>query len=1071
MPVDDGRVEASGTQTGDRTRPKTASKKSKEPDGAPIRAVPEDDDSGRRDRVLYPQHSTTTLKTRGMDQDKDKYTTLTHGTGIEHHQDNTCDHVNRDNESEIPPQGAEVDQRQTVEEPYDKSHSHRPNLEPPLRIPGSETEDPRFKNSAYAAHMAVVRAEHELLDGRGTRFGGLTSIDEFVTLSKQAIKLIDSGSEIHTTCSSEGAIAGSARKVKPIKLQTANGNMYEYDTIAKFRLPRLKIDIEAYIVPGGMEILSTTGLYNKHGIRTRPDPDDPHLLLQDGTKIKLEMIGGLPYLRENRGSMKRIIGKDEATVWTRRKPRMTASAKVSSEVAIFVGRNNILKSCCRMTAGETLGAAVEEEESPIPLEHFGIHYPKRDDCPTCRIAKVRRKPARRVGNSRLGRVRRATRYGYRISMDNVFSKMKSNRGHQFCTTVMDEYTSWTEAYPGRGSPNADWSKRCFDRFRAQDDKVSYHQVRTDNGAEFKGAFERQLESEKILHCKGIPNDPRTEARHESMHRAQNAGVRAMLTQAWLPTTFWPDCIIAYHWIKNRTVKVRDTGVTSYQLRLGRKYEGPTFVFGSEAIYFDQEAEDKFAPTGKRGLLLGRAQGGWAVLDLDHLLRTKKRRVIITQDCKINSRKFPGRELNLKNRTGLGILNEDPDWEGSRKERDIGHTSEGPPARGSYTTEHTAYSSFEEDEGDWAEDTVECSPRGWPGHEGETLEESSPAYVSNDEYYREDNTFVEGADTPCEGAEAPDSDETGGGDVPQPGPSGDGPQDTRQPSIGERGEPRRSPRKTATRSSIGPYLNSGEYIPLTDEENSIWEDTPPGLLYDDLSDNDEERHVPTTDSVTQEGECSSKGGATAFKDTHAYDFGLDEPGEELETTPDVIQAVLRAYATNIQGRNTTHEGKKKQLRRRPYIKAAAAKKIGLSYALGTEAGMQAIIQELAMHAKHGTVDTKHILDKRVAFQTYKDARFVKSSMMMTIKHYEMDEEFHKIKARLVALGDRVLDKDGRLAPEPKDCFDKPIGLVASRATNAKGISSQESKVIYADMDTAYLQAEYTGKHPLFLEIDK
>ncbi len=51
--------------------------------------------------------------------------------------------------------------------------------------------------------------------------------------------------------------------------------------------------------------------------------------------------------------------------------------------------------------------------------------------------------------------------------------------------------------------------------------------------------------------------------------------------------------------------------------------------------------------------------------------------------------------------------------------------------------------------------------------------------------------------------------------------------------------RRSPRKTYKRTYLGPYLDSGEYIPLTDEEDGVWEDTPPGLLYGELTDNDKE----------------------------------------------------------------------------------------------------------------------------------------------------------------------------------------------------------------------------------------
>ena len=926
-----------------------------------------------------------------------------------------------------------------------------------------DARDPDIENKLvecleYKAHMARVAAEHKLLDGKGTRSAGLSSQEEALSRTIEVLKLIDSGSEIHTTASTEGCMPGSVRKVPEISLLTATGKTYRYKTIAKFELPKLRAQVWAYIVPGGLEILSTTGLFKEFGIRARVDPDDPHLLLKDGTKVPLEMVGDLPYLRTISGEFKRIATPEYYK--TRKTPgtKLLAGIEIAAQHDIFVRKEHKEKACCSLNAHETLGAAAEEEEARIPAEHFRTHEPKRGDCPICRIAKVRRKPARRAGGRRTKEIsptarhrRRAARYGYRISMDNVLAKIQSGAGHQYATTVMDEFSEWVEAYPAKGSPNATWSMRCLNRFRAADDGASYHQVRTDNGAEFRGVFARMLEDERILHTRGIPHDPRTEARHESMHRAQNAGIRALLTQAWLPTTFWPDAAKAYHWLRNRHRIVRDTGQTAYELRVGRKYRGPYYVFGCEAIFMKEDPESKYEATGKRGMILGREQGGWLILDIEHLLKTRRRRTIISQNVSINNRKFPGRELNIKNRRGIGKPDEDTEFQETvcetcektitARKITCDACNNGLTTHGS---NHTCqlYRCRCQDERDEHENV-----------NSRTMVTQQPVEDNDDRYDASRLMGVEEEEESDEDALSADED----GRVT--------PQEDANAAIGVEAQgmetEQRTPKELQHYLAPGPKWNEGTRTgPRSTRKEINYRAMHEGDP-DSNSEEEDDTDANRSTGVAEEEEIDENT-LRADEDGRAT---LQEDADAVIGDPDFVSAVLREYEAT---KNRKGIGKKSKKTRR-YLKMAAARKFALADALNSEAGIEAIVAELSKHAKNGTMDLHNIKERRNIKEV--NARFVKSSMMMTIKNYEMDPEFHIVKARLVALGDRVLDAKGRQTSDEKDAWDKPIGLPGSRCIQARGIAEEDSTVIYADMDTAYLQADYTGRKPLYMEIDR
>lgn len=137
--------------------------------------------------------------------------------------------------------------------------------------------------------------------------GTIISRNDATEHKVQAVRIIDSGTEINTTPSLEGHVQGSIKKVKPITMRDASGRNTTLDTVAQFEYPELKARLWKYLVPGGADLLSTTVLFEEHGIRSRIDPDDPHLILGDGSRVSLEMIGKLPHLRTVGGNAVRVL--------------------------------------------------------------------------------------------------------------------------------------------------------------------------------------------------------------------------------------------------------------------------------------------------------------------------------------------------------------------------------------------------------------------------------------------------------------------------------------------------------------------------------------------------------------------------------------------------------------------------------------------------------------------------------------------------------------------------------------------------------------------------------------------
>lgn len=789
----------------------------------------------------------------------------------------------------------------------------------------------------------------------------------------QAVRIIDSGTEINTTPSLEGYVEGTLKKVKPIKMRDASGRTTTLDTIAQFDYPELKTRLWKYLVPGGANLLSTTVLFEEHGIRSRIDPDDPHLILEDGSRVSLEMIGKLPHLRTVGGNAVRVLEADSTTVNMNIKTE-DSRIELDPELCIFtiskskedLDSNDRQESeGCKCNGVNMVDDKTEGNK--ISEEHARLHLPKDPQCEICQVAKKYLNPAKRRNVENQTPHRHAEKYGDRISMDNVLSKMESHKGDIGCTTVMDEYTSWTEAYPFRYYPNAQWSIQSFKRFTAGDPgDTKYRSLRTDNGPEFKNSeFNDYLLDKGIQHQYGIPWKPQTEGRHESMHRTMNAGTRALLLQAGLPTVMWNQAVQAWHWLKNRFHKNRREDKTPYEKRFNRTYQGPSWTFGCKAIYHQNSAY-KFEVTGRVGIVLGRSQGGFLILDLESIdpnNNYRKPRIMISGDATIYPSIFPAKEMGLRgsDNTWLRVnINHDnpvidmPTTDTERKPDEIDRDT------------------FDDIEEDWS-DLPPLTELTWEPEEQTTNDHET----SNLEVARTvENT---------------------------------------------------------------PIHHGGSRPRMHRLLKEIYDGNNNGYNHNDIP-RLRPRDMVTTEDRTETGSNHDNNSDTAPRDDN--------------TEPTV--------APEAELRNDDEPATE--------AKCNAVKKLSLKEAISTPSGIKAIAEELMKHARYQTCEFNSPITMAEARSIHQNARFVRSAMLLCIKNYELGEDCQKTKARMVALGNRVMDVSGKLTMDEADAWDKPVGLTTSRAIFALGIMGKNNDIIVADMDTAYLQAKYTGKNPLFLELD-
>lgn len=165
-------------------------------------------------------------------------------------------------------------------------------------------------------------------------------------------------------------------------------------------------------------------------------------------------------------------------------------------------------------------------------------------------------------------------------------------------------------------------------------------LRTDNGGEYTSVeFEGYLQDEGILHEKTIPKTPEQNGVAERMNRTLVEAVRAMLSDAQLPKTFWAEAVSTAAYVRNRSPTSTLKDMTPYEALNGRKPNVKHLrTFGCIShVHIPKDEREKLDSKSRRCILLGYGSitKGYRLYDL-HKKKSLYSRDVVFDESKIVS---------------------------------------------------------------------------------------------------------------------------------------------------------------------------------------------------------------------------------------------------------------------------------------------------------------------------------------------------------------------------------------------------------------------------------------------------
>ena len=895
--------------------------------------------------------------------------------------------------------------------------------------------------------------------------------------------IADSGTSLHVAPSSEHAIPGSTRNIESFRAHAAFGGG-TIDRIARFRIDELEIELDMHIVEGaGMYLFCNHLLYVEHGIRfdSYTNPDKPEYELRDGKRVPLSIRNNVPVLELKKIGSAAYI-------------QINKSNKLGYTMPIgFVSRNrfsllHISNEDDDDDVNEVVGA-VEIVDNPMPRRydpeilieesakniskeeiraHNLCHAKSERWCFTCRMAKMRKKGRKDRRKLKVGKAS-PQKWGDLMTCDSVAASVTSVRGYSYRQHMLDVASGWVTVRFTKGAPRSLDTLEAFRKHTSGKPEIQAGgRFHSDNGPEMDGEFKRYLlEDGRMRITRGLPDEPTTDGEIERINGHSNRAIRAVLLHAGLPITFW--CYADEHWARiwNYEIAYKRTGKRPIEF-LGdandrRLKEVP---FGCFAIYRVKKkyrkdngpTVRKEEETGRPGIVLGKARGGYLIMDLLDFIHSRLIRVSNTDDTKIDEHVFPGRIYGLMRKIEVLRFTE--------VEQDVEDIENGeldacqiPQGYG------TAFK-------DWrAEDIRHYWAAGMPYTREERIrfmEQSvkdmgsdAAGQITTAHHVDEDTKrthHVADDNTPDDDGRARDNTRR----VPKelqdynlPGRRwGEGPR------SGRRNTRRKIDYKAMTRGEDA-YEDGCDMVVEVDEcgrpqrttraaedfdrDDSDWnigslevEEQPYRYKISVRSENKKGRFV--------EGEITLEELRKALNIRDEYNVG-HRKRRQKKTTGQVVMAMLHGDI-NIVG---------------------AIKKKSFNEAANSDKGRQAIIKELSSNREMQSFDVDNVKSIQEVKEEEPNATFARTFVDCTVKGAELEDASQKDKARLLIIGNKIYRADGSAYADQEKVFEKPVGLQALRAVTFKGLQDQESGNLSADMDVAYLQAYFSGVS-LWVEID-
>ena len=194
------------------------------------------------------------------------------------------------------------------------------------------------------------------------------------------------------------------------------------------------------------------------------------------------------------------------------------------------------------------GEGSKVKENAPPPEHYFTHRPPHPNCEACRRAKLTFAPAKRVQGEakKTAEEEKATVPGQRILADLCGPFPTAIRGENTLLCAMDEQSGTLFLYPLRGKTPAGVKQGIIhmrERLRLMRAANDYEEpkvwmLKVDQGGEFTA----DLLQDYVAEQHGLPEfapKGRHVAKIERKLRDVVEGIRAALSAAGIPTTFWP----------------------------------------------------------------------------------------------------------------------------------------------------------------------------------------------------------------------------------------------------------------------------------------------------------------------------------------------------------------------------------------------------------------------------------------------------------------------------------------------------------------------------------------------------
>jgi hypothetical protein len=252
------------------------------------------------------------------------------------------------------------------------------------------------------------------------------------------------------------------------------------------------------------------------------------------------------------------------------------------------------------------------ESSKTPIK---IDFPrKKHTCPGCAFGKQHQKTFSE-------NPQRATHFGELIHSDLLEFPIQSYHKHKWAITFLDDYSSAVTIALLRSKSQAFKALKDFVALISTQHDAKVKRFRTDNGGEYVSQEMEDFFKEKgIIHETTAPYAHQQNGRAERLNRTLLDKIRAMMTNACIPESYWEFAIQTAVHVYNRTPMRRIGWKSPFELWYGAKPDVSRLrVFGCGAYVFipEEKRKNKLEPRSELMLFVGYTSGGANYLFIRH----------------------------------------------------------------------------------------------------------------------------------------------------------------------------------------------------------------------------------------------------------------------------------------------------------------------------------------------------------------------------------------------------------------------------------------------------------------------